>query len=164
MSSISNILGILSEQTRFSITVHRFRDSIDSFGIAFRCSQTSGSWQSVLLNHKDDTQLHVFVIQKSHLHSPWNMISPQSKNAFCRHIYKQPVPWDRHQFTSPNHVIQAIKPLQSAFAWLRPPFSGSFFTHSVIQYLIKQQVPHTNVWRVRFGFLWQSTNGMTVKS
>jgi hypothetical protein len=30
MSSILNLLGILSEQTHFSITVHRFRDSLDS--------------------------------------------------------------------------------------------------------------------------------------
>jgi hypothetical protein len=43
MSSLLDILGILSEQTRFSITVHRFRDSLDSFRIPFRYSQTSGS-------------------------------------------------------------------------------------------------------------------------
>jgi hypothetical protein len=43
MSNILDILGILSEQTRFSITVHRFRDSLDSFRIPFRYSQTSGS-------------------------------------------------------------------------------------------------------------------------
>jgi hypothetical protein len=30
MSSIFDILGVLSEQTHFSITVHRFRDSLDS--------------------------------------------------------------------------------------------------------------------------------------
>jgi hypothetical protein len=42
MSSILDILEILSEQTRFSITVHRFRDSLNSFRIPFRYSQTSG--------------------------------------------------------------------------------------------------------------------------
>jgi hypothetical protein len=43
MSSILDILGVLSEQTRFSITAHRFGDSLDSFGIPFRYSQTSVS-------------------------------------------------------------------------------------------------------------------------
>jgi hypothetical protein len=43
MSNILNILRILSEQTRFSVTIYGFRDSLDSFRIPFRYSQTSGS-------------------------------------------------------------------------------------------------------------------------
>jgi hypothetical protein len=48
ISNTFDILGILSEQTRFSITVHRFRDPLNSFRIPFRYSQTSGSWSSAL--------------------------------------------------------------------------------------------------------------------
>jgi hypothetical protein len=29
------------------------------------------------LSHKDEKQLHFFFIQKSHLHSPWNILSPK---------------------------------------------------------------------------------------
>jgi hypothetical protein len=43
MSNILDILGVLSERIGFSITVHIFGDSLDSFRIPFRYSQTSGS-------------------------------------------------------------------------------------------------------------------------
>jgi hypothetical protein len=43
ISSILDLLGVLSEHTRFSITVDRFPDLLDFFRIPSRYSQTSGS-------------------------------------------------------------------------------------------------------------------------
>jgi hypothetical protein len=88
------------------------------------------------LSYKDDAR-RFFFIQSSHFHLLRYNLSKNPKNAFRWYVYKQPAPWDRHHFASSNHVIQATKPLPSIFAWLKSPFSDFFFTHSLIQYMLR---------------------------
>jgi hypothetical protein len=56
MSNIFNILGIHTEHTRFSITVHRFRDSLDSLRIGYFIKM--GRFDKTLEGFRKDSMSH----------------------------------------------------------------------------------------------------------